>query len=75
MPRLRISALSWMWVLGKRPPFTKKIFTPSSTTASPTIANVNSNVAIICVFCAKRPANLVILCDSKHDNLHYFCSN
>ena len=36
MPRLRISALSWMWVLGKRPPLTKKIFTPSSSTARPT---------------------------------------
>ena len=50
MPRLRISALSWMWVLGKRPPLTKKIFTPSSSTASPTITNVNNNVAITCVF-------------------------
>ncbi len=53
MPRLRISALSWICVLGKRPPFTKKIFTPSSSTASPTIANVNNTVAIICIFKSK----------------------
>ena len=53
MPRLRISALSWICVLGKRPPFTKKIFTPSSSTASPTIANVNITVAIICIFKSK----------------------
>ena len=53
MPRLRISALSWICVLGNCPPFTKKIFTPSSSTASPTIANVNITVAIICIFKSK----------------------
>ena len=35
-----------MCVLGKRPPFTKKIRTPSSSTANPKIPSVNINVTI-----------------------------
>jgi len=45
-----------MWVLGNRPPLTKKIFTPSKTIAAPTKIMVKINV-FTAVF-SKKYANL-----------------
>ena len=49
MPRRLISGLSWMWVLGKRPPLIKKIFTPNKSTATPTRRTMTNKVANTCL--------------------------
>lgn len=60
MPLFFISGLAWMCVLGNFPPFTKKILTPNSITASAIRPTVNNKVAIVAL---KFNANIKIVCD------------
>lgn len=49
IPRLRISLLPLTCVLGNRPPFTKKTFTPNKTTHIATINKVIKSVSSISI--------------------------